>query len=121
MASVCRDELEAVLLSMGTFFPIFILSGIGPREPGVDLALILIGCVCMPSGVVWPLEGMPFYLKNIAYALPCTLGGETMRSIIGRGVPFTHRSVWPGFLSTAIYVCLYCALTLGVFRMRKRK
>jgi len=27
MASICSDELQAVLLSMGTFFPNYILSG----------------------------------------------------------------------------------------------
>ena len=36
-------------------------------------------------GIIWPVEGMPKFLRYISYALPTTHAAEAMRSIIGRG------------------------------------
>ena len=37
------------------------------------------------SGVLWPLEGMPGWLRYISYCLPSTLPAEAMRGVMGRG------------------------------------
>ena len=36
-------------------------------------------------GILWPLEGMPKFLRYISYCLPSTYAAEAMRSIMGRG------------------------------------
>jgi len=47
---------------MGTFFPSMLL-----------------------SGVIWPIEAIPEWLRYISYALPTTWAAESMRSVMLRG------------------------------------
>ncbi|CAL8069144.1 unnamed protein product [Orchesella dallaii] len=98
LATFCEEEIQAVLLAMGTFFPNFLL-----------------------AGMVWPTQGMPVYLQYISYFLPCTLACEAMRSIVSRGVDFMHPVVWPGFASTFAWIILYWTLTVIIHRMSSKK
>ncbi|OXA49340.1 ABC transporter G family member 20 [Folsomia candida] len=50
LASFCDEEIEAVMLSIATFFPNMIL-----------------------SGILWPIEGMPLAMQYITYFLPSRL------------------------------------------------
>ncbi len=36
-------------------------------------------------GILWPVEGMPWYLQKIAWYLPCTASCQAMRDIMARG------------------------------------
>jgi len=94
---ICKEEIHAVLLAIGSFFPNFLL-----------------------AGMVWPIQGMPIVLQYIAYLLPCTLACESMRSIVSRGWPFLHPSVWPGFASTLGWIFIYWTLTLLIHRHNTR-
>ncbi|ODM94472.1 ABC transporter G family member 20 [Orchesella cincta] len=98
LATFCQEEIQAVLLAMGTFFPNFLL-----------------------AGMVWPTQGMPLYLQYISYFLPCTLACEAMRSIVSRGVDITHPVVWPGFASTFAWIILYWTLTVIIHRVSSKK
>lgn len=97
LAMFCSEEIQAVLLAIGMFFPNILL-----------------------AGMVWPLEGMDKILQSISYLLPCTLACESMRSIISRGWTFTHRSVWPGFATTLAWILVYWVLSILVHRIRSR-
>ncbi|CAL8072598.1 unnamed protein product [Orchesella dallaii] len=80
----CTEEIQVALLAMALFFPNILL-----------------------SGMWWPLEGMPQYLRTIAQFLPCTLACESIRSMACRGWEFSHPNVWPGFASTFGYMVLF--------------
>jgi ABC-type multidrug transport system permease subunit len=62
LSSVFYDEVTAMQIMGGTYYP----------------ALLL-------SGVIWPIEGMPVVLRYISYCLPTTYAAEAMRSIMERG------------------------------------
>ncbi|CAL8146179.1 unnamed protein product [Orchesella dallaii] len=94
---LCKDEFQAVMLAMGTFFPNIIL-----------------------AGICWPSESMIKALQRLSMFLPCTLAGESIRSILNRGWTFSHKKVWPGFFSTFAWILVYCFLTILVFRMKHR-
>ncbi|XP_035711387.1 ABC transporter G family member 20-like [Folsomia candida] len=95
LASFCDEEIEAVMLSIATFFPNMIL-----------------------SGILWPIEGMPLAMQYITYFLPSRLASESIRSIVTRGWEFSHIGVWPGFLATAGWITFYWVLTLLIHKFR---
>ncbi len=37
------------------------------------------------KGILWPVEGMPWYLRTVAWYLPCTAACQAMRDIMSRG------------------------------------
>jgi len=37
------------------------------------------------SGILWPLEAIPFWLQKISYAFPTTWVAEAFRSLMIRG------------------------------------
>lgn len=95
--SLCNEEVEAALLAMAVYLPNMVL-----------------------SGIFWPIEGMPEILQYVAYILPCTLSGESMRSLFSRGWSFTHPNVWPGFVSISGYTLLYFLLTVLIQKFKSR-
>jgi hypothetical protein len=50
ISALCDEENSAIHLAMGSFFP--------------DLVL---------SGITWPVEGMPIFLRKIAQCMPHTV------------------------------------------------
>lgn len=48
------------------------------------------------AGILWPLEGMPFALRQIAYFLPNTLPCQAMRDIMLRGWGIETEVVYLG-------------------------
>lgn len=65
---ICQEEIQAVLLAIGFFFPNFLLAGLVP----IDEILKQVACLKILScflGMVWPIQGMPIVLQYIAYLL----------------------------------------------------
>jgi ABC-type multidrug transport system permease subunit len=83
----------AAQVGMGTFFPSLML-----------------------SGIIWPLEGMTWWLRYVAYCLPTTWAAESMRSVMLRGWGIEKEHVWAGFVAVAGYIALFSAL--ATFRVR---
>ncbi len=48
-------------------------------------------CMCVfciglyASGIIWPLEAMPVWMRYLGYCLPNTYAAQAMRSILARG------------------------------------
>ena len=53
-----NDESEGVQASLGTFFPVLLL-----------------------SGVMWPVEGIPHAIQWVSYIFPTMWGASAMRSV----------------------------------------
>ncbi|OXA63396.1 ABC transporter G family member 20 [Folsomia candida] len=98
LAVFLNNELEAVLVALGTFLPNMLL-----------------------SGLLWPLEGMPIYLQYLSRILPCTFAGEALRSVFTRGVGYSHPSVYPGFISVSIWIVIYWTLNIVVQKYKAKK
>ena len=92
VSSICHEERPATMLSLALFFPNLIL-----------------------SGLVWPIEGMPYPLRVISYFLPQTMAIKSMRSIISRGLGIGEWQVYIGFLSSIGWIVIYNCLALILF------
>ncbi|XP_065841203.1 ABC transporter G family member 20-like [Oscarella lobularis] len=96
VSSMCDTELGAVQIAMGAFYPVLLL-----------------------SGILWPLQAMPTWLKYISYIFPTTHAAEAMRSIFGRGWGLSWLVVWKGYLITIGWLILLLVLSaLGLKRQK---
>ena len=75
IAAVCSEERQAMQLALGSFFP----------------ALLL-------SGIIWPVQAIPSYLRWMSLALPTTWAASAGRDVMGRGWGLADREVWLGIL-----------------------
>ena len=80
ISSLCDSQAVAMQLSIGSFYPNLLL-----------------------SGILWPLEGMPSYLRTVAKLLPNTLACQAMRDIMLRGWGVDREEVYLG-----VSFCLFC-------------
>ncbi|XP_037967605.1 ABC transporter G family member 23 isoform X2 [Plutella xylostella] len=96
ISAACELERNAIQLALGSFYPTLLL-----------------------SGVIWPIEGMPWILRYISTCLPLTLATSSLRSILTRGWPITDPEVYMGFISTLIWIALFLVVTITVLRFKK--
>ena len=73
ISSLCDSEALAMQLSIGSFYPCLLL-----------------------SGILWPLEGMSSWLQSLAKLLPNTLACQAMRDIMLRGWDISQADVYLG-------------------------
>lgn len=78
---ICKQESEAATLIIAIIFPIFFV-----------------------SGVLWPVEGMPYILQNLSPIFPMTLPTQALRSIMNRGWGVLHSQVWGGYFVSLAYI-----------------
>ncbi|KAI9558878.1 ABC protein [Daphnia sinensis] len=92
----CDNEMGALSLSQASFLPLLVI-----------------------SGICWPIEGMPLYLRKIAYIMPLTYAIESVRCIFSRGWGIEQSSVYAGVLVSFAWIFVFLALCLIVARVRK--
>ena len=96
IAAFCTEERQAMQLALGSFFP----------------ALLL-------SGIIWPVEGIPYALRWISLALPTTWATIAGRDVMSRGWGLEYAEVWQGML---IVIAWNIALFLiAASRLRTQK
>lgn len=71
------------------------------------------------SGALWPIEGMPVFLRKIVYCLPQTYAIESLRSVFARGWGIEKPEVYIGILITCGWIAAFIILSLVVLRVRK--
>nr|XP_022323233.1 ABC transporter G family member 20-like [Crassostrea virginica] len=74
-SAVCEEESSAIQLALGSVYPMLIL-----------------------SGIIWPLEAIPEWLRYISICLPQTYAAEAMRCVLSRGWTLLDMPVWRGYL-----------------------
>ena len=89
ISSVCNEEVEAVQLALGTFYPIILL-----------------------SGIIWPLESIPSPLIYLSYLLPPTLPADAIRNIFLKGWGISHYSVWSGILVNVGFIVVFLSAAM---------
>ena len=96
VSSLCDEENSAIQLALGSFYPNLLL-----------------------SGVIWPMEGMPVYLRYVSYILPQTYAIESLRSVFARGWGIDRQEVWMGIAISFGWIVGMLAFSLLVIRIRK--
>uniref|UniRef100_A0A0P6D3Z3 ABC transporter G family member n=1 Tax=Daphnia magna TaxID=35525 RepID=A0A0P6D3Z3_9CRUS len=92
----CDNEMGALSLSQASFLPLLVI-----------------------SGICWPIEGMPLYLRKVAYVMPLTYAIESVRCIFSRGWGVEKSNVYAGILVSFAWIFAFLALCLIVARIRK--
>ena len=95
ISAICSDENSAILVNMGYFYPYFLL-----------------------SGVIWPLEGMPYGLQIFSYLLPQTLAIISLRNIMLKGWDVSHMFVYLGFVSTIVWMFIFLFFAALILKFR---
>jgi ABC-2 type transporter len=98
ISGISKDETEAVQLALAMFFP----------------ALLL-------SGVMWPVEAVPIWLKWLSYALPTTWVAATVRSIMIRGWGIDHHQVYIGPLVSLAWMIMLLSVSMFFLRSTERQ
>ncbi|XP_078086631.1 ABC transporter G family member 20 [Mustelus asterias] len=90
------DEQSAAQVALGIFYP--------------DIVL---------SGIIWPIESIPYPLRCFSLILPQTYAAEALRGVFYRGWGFTHWPVWGGFLITLAWSVFFLLLATIITKIRK--
>ncbi|XP_025018058.1 ABC transporter G family member 20 [Tetranychus urticae] len=96
VSATCHQENTAVMMILGTFYPNLIL-----------------------SGIIWPLEAMPYWIRWFSYIQPQTLPTETLRHILSRGWGITEPGVYIGFLVTCTWMAFFLVAAAVIFKYNK--
>nr|CAI5856308.1 unnamed protein product [Callosobruchus analis] len=96
ISSVCTQERNAVQLSLGSFYPVLLL-----------------------SGIIWPTETMPYWLRQISVFLPLTLATTAMRAIMLRGWGIKWPEVYWGYISSSLWIAIFLIMSMLVLRFKK--
>lgn len=83
----CDSHTMANFVATGTFYPMIIL-----------------------CGLLWPLEGMPIFLRNLAYVFPFTVPTMAVRNVLEKGWTVWHPQVYNGFIVVIAWI-------IGIFVM----
>jgi ABC-type multidrug transport system permease subunit len=95
ISSICQDERNAIMLTIGMFYPTLVL-----------------------TGIIWPIEAMPKHMLYLVLPLPQTLSVKAMRAIITKAWGFWHPEVNLGFASTFAWILVFNMVALIIFSRR---
>ncbi|EFX84768.1 ABC protein, subfamily ABCH [Daphnia pulex] len=96
IASLCDELTSDIQLSLGSIY--------------VNLFV---------SGVLWPTEGMPVYLRYFCFLMPQTYAIESLRNIFSRGWGIERPEVYGGVLISFGWIFALLGLSLVIGRIRK--
>ena len=96
VSALCDNEQDAIQLALGSFYPNLLL-----------------------SGIIWPLEGMPLYLRYISYVLPQTFACQALRGILSRGWSIVQPQVYRGFLVTIGWILVLLIISTLILKIRR--
>ena len=63
------------------------------------------------TGIIWPLEGIPLWLRSAVWCLPHTAGVQGMRDIMLRGWGVSASSVLQGMLIPSGWIIFFLLLS----------
>jgi ABC-2 type transport system permease protein len=94
LSSVARREAQAI-----QFLPVVVLP-----------AFLL-------SGIFWPIQAIPTWLRPVSYLLPTTYAVEAVRSVIVRG--WGLNQIYPDILALLVFASVFLALAIISLRRRE--
>uniref|UniRef100_A0A3B3HT82 ATP-binding cassette, sub-family H, member 1 n=1 Tax=Oryzias latipes TaxID=8090 RepID=A0A3B3HT82_ORYLA len=95
ISAAIDDEQSANQAALGIFYPNLIL-----------------------SGIIWPVECIPYPLRYVSLALPQTYASESLRCIMYRGWGLSRMMVWRGFAVTLGWNTFFLILATVILKLR---
>lgn len=95
-SALSNDENTAIMMALGIFYPLLLL-----------------------SGIVWPIQGIPVALRYVSYVLPQTYACEAIRAVLYKGWDITYATVYLGYLVTIAWLFIHLVIALIAIRVRK--
>ncbi|KAF1375473.1 hypothetical protein PFLUV_G00220560 [Perca fluviatilis] len=95
ISAAIDDEQNANQAALGIFYPNLIL-----------------------SGIIWPVECIPYPLRYVSLALPQTYASEALRCIMYRGWGLSRMMVWRGFAVTLGWNTFFIILATVILKLR---
>uniref|UniRef100_A0A3Q3EUY2 ABC transporter G family member 23-like n=1 Tax=Labrus bergylta TaxID=56723 RepID=A0A3Q3EUY2_9LABR len=95
ISAAIDDEQNANQAALGVFYPNLII-----------------------SGIIWPVECIPYPLRYISLALPQTYASEALRCIMYRGWGLSRMMVWRGFAVTLGWNTFFLILATVILKLR---
>ncbi|XP_046382481.1 ABC transporter G family member 23-like [Ischnura elegans] len=93
---ICRNVAEANYLSTGSFYSYLLL-----------------------CGIIWPVEGLPWFMGLVSRFLPLTLASASLRDIMVKGWGLAWPSVYCGYLATISWIIFFFACSYVILKFRK--
>lgn len=92
----CATHTMANFVATGAFYPMIIL-----------------------CGLLWPLEGMPLFLRKFAFIFPFTVPTMSVRNVLEKGWAIDHPQVYSGFAVIIVWILgLFLLCLIGLRRQK---
>lgn len=86
---MCTSHALVNYAAVGTFYPLILL-----------------------CGLIWPVEGMPKFLRWFSIILPITLPGISLRGVLEKGTSIHEPEVYNGFIVLSAWILFFIGLCL---------
>lgn len=103
----------------GMSFGLLISALVSEEVAGLQIATGILYPIILLSGIIWPLEAVPVWLRSISYSFPTTLTANALRSIITRGWGLDHQQVWEGFAIIFGWIAFFIISAMICLKLRK--
>jgi ABC-2 type transport system permease protein len=95
-----------------------LLSNLAKREgQAIQFVPFIILPVFLLSGVFWPIEAIPIWLRPLSYLIPPTYAVDACRSIFLKG--WGISKVWPDILALILFAVLFLIFATWSLKIRK--
>ncbi len=108
--------ITALLAMASQALGILLSSAARTEAQAIQMLPIIVLPAFLLSGIFWPLEAIPVFLRPFSYALPPTYAAEGLRSIMIRG--WGLAEVWPQLLGLLVFLGIF--LGLATLSLRRR-
>lgn len=88
LSTICNTSMDAIKMAIGACLPHMLL-----------------------TGIIWPLEGMPGWMRSLVWYLPHTASVRGMRDIMLRGWGIGAASVLQGMAISSAWIILFLFLS----------
>nr|XP_020457516.1 ABC transporter G family member 23-like isoform X2 [Monopterus albus] len=102
----------------GISFGLVISAGIDDEQSANQTALGIFYPNLILSGIIWPVECIPYPLRYLSLALPQTYASEALRCIMYRGWGLSQMMVWRGFTVTLGWNIFFLILATVILKLR---
>ncbi|KAJ7987453.1 hypothetical protein DPEC_G00326640 [Dallia pectoralis] len=102
----------------GISFGLVISAAIDDEQNANQAALGIFYPNLIVSGIIWPVECIPYPLRYISLALPQTYASEALRCIMYRGWGLSKMMVWRGFAVTLGWNTFFLILATVILKLR---
>ncbi|MGZ4847211.1 MAG: ABC transporter permease [Halobacteriota archaeon] len=95
-----------------------LLSSLARREAqAIQFLPVVVLPAFLLSGIFWPIQAIPTWLRPVSYLLPTTYAVEAVRSVILRG--WGLGQIYPDVVALLIFASIF--LTLATLSLRRRE